>query len=157
MKYISILVFICSLVHASSVNAQFFEEDHLITDVRNNIIWLRCSVGQTWDLEDKTCTGDIVKLNHDEITIALEQATKQLGGDWRLPTLKELETLVCESCAPPKIKQKYFPNISPEAYWTSKANFWNRKMYWTVNFMTGHNYSRFFGYQQLPVLIVKDR
>ena len=57
----------------------------------------------------------------------------------------------------PKIKQKYFPNISPEAYWTSKPNFWNRKMYWTVNFMTGHNYSRFFAYQQLPVLFVKDR
>jgi len=71
--------------------------------------------------------------------------------------LEELETLVCESCEPPKIKKKYFPNISPEAYWTSKPNFWNRKMYWTVNFMTGHNYSRFFSYQQLPVLIVKDR
>ena len=116
-----------SLVYTASVRAQFFEDDHLITDVRNNIIWLRCSVGQTWDLEDKICTGDIIKLNHDEIKIALEQASQQLGGDWRLPTLQELETLVCKSCDPPKIKQKYFPNISPEAYWTSKANFWNRK------------------------------
>ena len=157
MKYISVLVFIFSFILGSSSTAQFFEEDHLITDVRSNIVWLRCSVGQTWDLESKTCTGDIVKLNHDEIEIALEQASNQLGGDWRLPTLEELETLVCESCAPPKIKQKYFPNISPEAYWTSKPNFWNRKMYWTVNFMTGHKYSRFFAYQQLPVLIVKDR
>ena len=58
--------------------------------------------------ESKTCTGDIVKLNHDEIEIALEQASNQLGGDWRLPTLEELETLVCESCAPPKIKQNIF-------------------------------------------------
>ena len=157
MKYISELVFILYFILASSATAQFFEEDHLITDVRSNIIWLRCSVGQTWDIERKTCTGNIVKLNHDEIEIALEQASNQLGGDWRLPTLEELETLVCESCEPPKIKKKYFPNISPEAYWTSKPNFWNRKMYWTVNFMTGHNYSRFFSYQQLPVLIVKDR
>ena len=56
-----------------------------------------------------------------------------------------------------KIKKKYFPNISPEAYWTSKRNFLNRKMVWTVNFMTGHNYSRFHAYQQLPVLFVQDR
>ena len=53
--------------------------------------------------------------------------------------------------------KKYFPNISPEAYWTSKRTFLNRKMVWTVNFMTGHNYSRFHAYQQLPVLFVKDR
>ena len=84
------------------MRAQFFEEDHLITDVRNNIIWLRCSVaGQTWDLEIKHVQEILVKLNHDEIKIALEQASNQLGGDWRLPTLEELETLVCESCAPP--------------------------------------------------------
>ena len=88
-------MFVLSLSFISSSNAQFFEEDHLITDVRNNIIWLRCSVGQTWNIEDKTCTGDIVKFNHEEIEIAQEQASNQLGGKWRLPTLKELESLVC--------------------------------------------------------------
>ena len=51
-----------SLTVSSMSHAQFFEEDHLITDVRNNIIWLRCSVGQTWDGELKTCTGDLVKV-----------------------------------------------------------------------------------------------
>ncbi len=157
MKHAVLLVFIVSLLSASSSNAQFLEEDHLITDLRNNIIWLRCSVGQTWSIEDKNCTGDIVKLNHEEITIALDQASIQLGGKWRLPTLMELESLICESCDPPKIKEKYFPGISPEAYWTSKPNFWNKKMYWSVNFMTGYKYSRFFAYQQLPVLIVLDR
>lgn len=157
MKHASLLLLIFSIGFALSANAQFFEEDHLVTDVRSNVTWLRCSVGQTWDLEDKTCDGSIVKLNHDQIKNAIEQASNQLGGEWRLPTLEELEGLVCETCEPPKVKQKYFPNISPEAYWTSKPNFWNRKMYWTVNFMTGHKYSRFFAYQELPVLLVRDR
>ena len=67
----------------SAAHAQFFEEDHLITDVRNNIVWLRCSVGQNWDSEAKTCVGELVKLNHDEIKIALQQASEQLGGEWR--------------------------------------------------------------------------
>ena len=79
------------------------------------------------------------------------------GGTWRLPTLDELESLVCEKCEKPKINEKYFPGISPEAYWTQTKNRFNSKMYWTVNFMTGYNYSRFFSYQQLPVLLVQDR
>ena len=67
MNYLKLLLVIVTLTVSSSAFAQFFEEDHLITDVRNNIIWLRCSVGQTWDNEAKTCTGALVKLNHDEI------------------------------------------------------------------------------------------
>lgn len=137
--------------------AQFFEDGYIIKDVKNNIIWLRCTVGQTWDYDANTCIGDIVKLNHDEVKIATAQATEQLGGKWRLPTLKELESLVCRTCEKPKVNGKYFPEISPEAYWTQTQNKLNSKMYWTVNFMTGHNYSRFFAYQQLPVLLVQDR
>ena len=94
------------------------------------------------------------KLNKKNLKFISEQ-------DWlnALIFANSVASKTCEriGCDPPKIKQKYFPNISPEAYWTSKPNFWNRKMYWTVNFMTGHNYSRFFAYQQLPVLFVKDR
>ena len=153
----SLLTFSCVfLILATAVKSQFFEKEHTIRDVRNGISWLRCSVGQTWNMHEQTCIGEIVKLNHEEIAIAIEQATEQLGGNWRLPTLDELQSLVCEMCEPPKIKQKYFPNVSPEAYWSGKKNFLNKKMYWTVNFMTGHSYSRFFSYQRLPVLLVTD-
>ena len=76
MNYLKLLLITLPLAVSSSANAQFFEEDHLITDVRNNIVWLRCSVGQTWDGDTKTCTGDLVKLNHDEIKIALQQASE---------------------------------------------------------------------------------
>jgi hypothetical protein len=86
MNYLKLLLVIAPLTVTSAAFAQFFEEEHLITDVRNNIVWLRCSVGQTWDNETKTCTGDLVKLNHDEIEVALQQASAQLGGEWRLPT-----------------------------------------------------------------------
>ena len=81
MKYFKLLVVVLPLAISSASYAQFFEDEHLITDVRNNIVWLRCSVGQTWDNEAKTCKGDLVKLNHDEIKIALQQASEQLGGN----------------------------------------------------------------------------
>ena len=144
------------IILASAASSQFFEKEHTVRDVKSGITWLRCSVGQTWNMHEQTCLGEIVKLNQQEVMIAIEQASEQLGGSWRLPNLEELQGLVCETCEPPKIKEKYFPNVSPEAYWTRKKNFLNKKMYWTVNFMTGHSYSRFFGYQRLPVLLVQD-
>jgi hypothetical protein len=152
-KFISVICFLLPV----ACFAQFFEEGHLIVDVRNNVVWLRCSVGQRWDHDTGRCTGKVVKLNQSQIKKAILQADQQLGGHWRLPTRGELETLVCETCGPPMIREKYFPDIESEAYWTRSKNNFHSKMYWSVNFMTGHSYSRFFGYQQLPFLIVKDR
>ena len=152
-----VLVLLSVVFAPLASHAQFFEEGHLVRDVRNNITWLRCSVGQRWDYDTGKCVGKVVRLNHEEIKDAIAQADQQLGGSWRLPSVEELETLICEDCEPPKIRTKYFPDIQREAYWTGSQNFFNSKMYWSVNFMTGHSYSRFFAYQQLPFLLVRDR
>ena len=150
-------IFLLFFVWTNCAFAQFFNEGLVVRDVKNNIIWLRCTVGQTWNNDTERCDGEIIKLNHQEIEQAVTQASEQLGGTWRLPDLEELEDLVCANCSAPKVYEKYFPSISPEAYWSATKNRFNSKMYWTVNFMTGHNYSRFFYYQQLPVLLVQDR
>ena len=150
-------LFLTLCLLATRSYSQFFEEGRFVRDVRNNITWYRCTLGQVWNSDTKTCSGETVRLSQDEISIAVQQAEHQLGGQWRLPTKDELESLICVECAPPKIRQKYFPNIEREAYWSGTKNRWNRRMYWSVNFMTGHAYSRFFSYQQLPVLLVRDR
>ena len=51
-------------------HAQFFEEGHLVRDVRNNIVWLRCSVGQRWDHDTGQCTGKAIRLNQEDINDA---------------------------------------------------------------------------------------
>ena len=150
---ISAIFFVIYLT--SSASAQFIAQKHTIKDLKNGTTWLRCSVGQAWDPTLQTCTGQIIKLDHSQVTFAIKEAKRQLGGVWRLPTRTELESLVCENCSPAKINPKDFPNISPEAYWTGDKNALNSKMFWSVNFMTGHSYSRFFPYQSLPVLLVK--
>ena len=144
-------------ITCGSAQAQFFGSDHTVKDVTTGVTWLRCSLGQVWDPSLETCTGKIVKLNHEEIAIALTQAKEKLGGDWRLPSREELVSLVCGDCPPPKINSKYFPNFSSEAYWTGDKNWLNPRTYWTVNFMTGHTYNRFFPYQRLPVLLVQKK
>ena len=151
--FISAIFFSIYLTYTAS--AQFIGRQHTVKDLNNGTTWLRCSVGQAWDPALDTCTGEIVKLDHNQITYAIREAKRQLGGNWRLPTHAELESLICEDCPPPKINSKHFPNMSAEAYWTGDKNALNPKTFWSVNFMTGHSYSRFFPYQFLPVLLVE--
>ena len=142
-------------VKPSQASTQFIMRDHIVIDIRSGVEWLRCSIGQTWD--GNTCTGKIVKLNHDDINQAIKLANEQLGGNWRLPSLAELEGIVCHDCEGVKIDEAAFPNTSAEPYWTNEQNPYATRHYYTVNFFTGYRYGRFFPYQELAVRLVQDR
>lgn len=146
-----------ALIEARPLAAQYYERDHIVTDLALGIDWLRCSVGQRWNPEDETCWGEAVRLDHQEIIQVIEQANEQLGVSWRLPRRAELESLICAECGPPKIDLLLFPNTLGEPYWTGQKNFWSPRNYWTVSFMTGHSYGRFFPEQKMLVRLVRDR
>lgn len=135
----------------------FFARDNFVQDLSRNLEWMRCSVGQRWSLEAEICTGNAVQLNHEEIEQVILQANEQLGQEWRLPNTEELESLLCEDCPPPKIDPILFPGTEPMPYWTSERNFLAPRNYWSVNFMTGFTYGRFFPHQQQMVRLVRDR
>ena len=70
--------------------------------------------------------------------MAVDLANKELGGNWRLPTVDELKTLVCKDCPPPKIDERLYPITMAAPYWSSTKNRWSVGRYWTVNFYTGY-------------------
>ena len=136
--------------------------DHLVIDLRFSIEWLRCTVGQVWN--GTTCVGDVVRLDHDQIAIAISQAEEQLGEGWRLPTLDELEGLLCKECEKlsyseprPMIDGDIFPKTVSEPYWTGQQNRLSRQHYFSVNFFNGWTYGRFLPTQPLAVRLVRDR
>ena len=47
------------------------------------------------DLKQR-CLGEPVKLDQNEIKEANRQLNEQIEGEWRLPSRKELESLVCD-------------------------------------------------------------
>jgi len=102
--------------------------------------WLRCSVGQVWN--GFTCIGVAQTLTLVQAGKAAAMASRELGGSWRLPTLSELQSLVCADCPPPKIDGRLYPNTMAAAYWTSSENDWSVGRYWSVNFHTGHSFGR---------------
>ena len=147
------------MMAACSAGAQasgaFIARDHIVIDLSHGVEWMRCSVGQTWD--GTNCTGEIVKLDHDHIQKAIEIANEQLGGTWRLPSLRELEGLLCMACEGTKIDRTVFPNTSAEPYWTGERNPYATRHIYTVNFFNGYVYGRFFPYQEMAVRLVRNR
>jgi len=130
------------------------KEDRVI-DLRSGVEWLRCSVGQRY--QDGVCEGEVLRLTQDEAAEAVRIANTELGGLWRLPTRDELEFLICEACAAPKIDKTAFPGTVSEPYWTGQKNWISPKNIWSVNFMTGHSYGRFFLFLRLAVRLVRTR
>ncbi len=140
---------------SSNHSSSYILSGYIAVDLRTGAEWMRCSVGQVF--QNDTCTGEALKLTQDEVRQAIKIANDELGGLWRLPTLKELEFLVCQDCPAPKIDKVVFPKTLSEPYWTGEENWVSTKNIWSVNFMTGFSYGRFFPQQSLAVRLVRDR
>ena len=136
-------------------SGKFMAREHLVIDLQNGVEWMRCSVGQVWN--GSGCEGEALKLSQEDVSKAIIIANDQLGPGWRLPTRVELEGLVCKKCAPVKIELDSFPNTLAEPYWTGEVNGFAPRHIWTVNFMTGHTYGRFFPTQEVLFRLVRDR
>ncbi len=122
-------------------------------DTKTNLLWQRCSVGETW--KGSNCTGEPKEYTWDEAM----QLSSTLAGysDWRLPTIDELGTLVyCSSgktkgdrdddpgrsagCAGnyhrPTIHTTVFPMQKQYYYWSEEykaadKEAWWRAYYWS--------------------------
>ena len=150
---ISFFLIIFSNAHASN----YIDKGYYVIDLKNKIEWLKCTTGQQWSDDKNSCVGDAVKLDYKAIEEANSLLNQQIGGDWRLPSRKELESLICKECEGVKIDIKIFPNTPAEPFWTSQRNWWSPKFFWSVNFFTGHSYGRFVPEKELFVRFVKDR
>ena len=112
----------------------------MVLDNQTNLIWeVKQNKDGVKDYDnpndaDNTYTWD--ESNHKFIN-ALNAA--HLGGfsDWRLPSLKELKTLVDSNRKNPAISADYFPNTQSSLYWTSTTYASSMNTVWCVNFFFG--------------------
>ena len=157
MIRISILVSFMLSINFDVLASNYIDKGFYVIDLKNKIEWLKCTTGQQWSDTKNTCLGNAIKLDYKSIEEANIQLNNQIEGEWRLPSRKELESLICKECNDVKIDQKLFPNTPAEPFWTSQRNWWSPKFFWSVNFFTGHSYGRFVPEKELFVRFVKDR
>ena len=112
-----------------------------VYDKKTDLTWQRCSVGQRWSGENG-CVG-IVK------TFTFDDAQKQGGGGWRVPSKDELATLIKNQNGL-QIDTKAFPDIDDRkvVYWSSTPS--SSTSNWYVHFTFGnggvHYDNRSFAY-----------
>lgn len=111
--------------------------DGTVTDSTHGLMWMQCSLGQTW--ENGTCSGDADALNWQQ---ALQQAHgyefASLDG-WRLPNVKELASLTERQCVRPAINETRFPNTPSDDFWSSTPSLSDPQRAWVVAFFNSSN------------------
>lgn len=101
-----------------------------VTDTATKLMWMRCSVGLTWD--GTTCQGEPSEHNWESALEVAKGTNFANYHDWRLPNIKELTSIVEEACHNPAINLTVFPETvvyAPDengfplapwlGYWTS--------------------------------------
>ena len=92
-----------------------------VTDNKTGLIWMRCSLGQTWTGSE--CSGSPVAYTWKE---ALTEGKEQVFAGsslWRLPNIKELGSIYEASCADPAVNETLFWEDSiSQVYWSSTPN-----------------------------------
>ncbi|MDP2141330.1 MAG: DUF1566 domain-containing protein [Gammaproteobacteria bacterium] len=77
-------------------------------------------------------------LDGKDVTLAeAEAAVAALGEGWRLPTVKELFSLVDHGRHAPAIDTEKFPDTKSDWYWTGTPCSWNANARWVVYFGGG--------------------
>lgn len=106
-------------VKATSPTNNFMIHDNgTVTDNSTGLMWMRCSLGQTWD--GSSCLGRNILYTWQDALQAAASATYAGYDDWRLPNVIELESIVEQRCWSPAINSEIFPNTeSLDWVWTS--------------------------------------
>jgi len=97
-----------------------------------NLMWMRCAIGQTWDGSD--CLGEAQTYTWKE-ALQLSVGYEFLGSkNWRLPNLKELNSITEQACVRPSVDENVFSNTPSDDFWTSTPSGLDPTRAWVVAF-----------------------
>ena len=126
-----------------TINLFTDNDDGTVTDNTTGLMWQQDGLDYTVSWEDA--------LSYCE--------NLELGGhtNWRLPTIKELRSLVDYSQNYPSINTSFFPDTQPESdYWSSTTNASDTSIAWEIWFYWGKDYLGFNKKMSCFVRAVRD-
>ena len=135
--FIAVLLAITAFQSSAQERYTPSSDDDEITDSKTGLIWRRCAEGMTW--KKSTCAGKATFANQAQaVALAKAQATKDEA--WRLPTMKELNSILAVreiDVGKAAIDPKAFPATPIARYWTSTSV--GPSYYMVVGFGEGHS------------------
>jgi hypothetical protein len=129
-----------------------------VTDKTTGLIWRKCSEGQTWKMIGNSCEGEAAGFSWDDALNHVEilNTTRGFAGskDWRVPTIKELATLV-EYDRQAAIDTRVFPGTPLKWFWSSTPYYRFSNRAWYVAFGYGEISTEHIENQGLHVRLVR--
>jgi Protein of unknown function (DUF1566) len=123
-------------------------------DTQTGLVWQRCSLGMRWNAQ-RGCVGETMTVDLD----AAIKSAEKLGGQWRVPSGPELESIIDRSCGRPVVDVGVFPDIQKDE--DGEADYWTTnpvgvaKLYYFFDFMSGQADGHTRGFQ-LAVRLVRN-
>jgi hypothetical protein len=97
----------------SRYTTDIIDGDHVVTDEKTGLMWKRCAEG----LSGVDCSvGTVVRYNWADALEVADIAVFASYDDWRVPNVKELNSIVAKNCHKPSINASVFPNTSNVRY-----------------------------------------
>lgn len=128
-------------IPSTTPTSQFTDNsDGTVTDTKTGLMWKKCAEGQ----EPLMCSGSALSFNWQEALQRAQDVNAGTAGsnlayaDWRVPNIKELASIVEESCLDPAINTAIFPNISFDEFWSSSPRA-DYNSVWHVSFNIGYS------------------
>ena len=75
------------------------------------------------------------------------------ASDWRMPTRKELESIVLYDRYSPAIDAEYFPNAVSSSVWSGSPHAYYANYAWKVYFYSGYSYYKYRAYRYAVRLV----
>ncbi|WNC73576.1 DUF1566 domain-containing protein [Thalassotalea psychrophila] len=97
------------------------EDGASVKDLKTNLTWSRCDLGQVWDNETQQCQGSALLVDWQ---VAHEKAliySASNKNEWRVPNIKELGSIIEERCNRPAANIVAFPSITIEKTYISST------------------------------------
>lgn len=144
---------------APQTTATFLDhKDGTVSDPARELMWKKCSEGQSWRKAGNSCEGQAAGSSWDDALNQVEilNAGSGFAGhkDWRLPTIKELATLV-DYDRPSPIDLNLFPGTPGLWYWSSTPYQKQASRAWFVAFGSGDISSERIDNQTLHMRLVR--
>lgn len=106
--------------------------DGTIHDNVTGLVWQKCSVGET----GSDCSGGSIGSYSWSSAQSVCASSNLAGGNWRLPTMTELMSIVDYEESMGTLDGTAFPGTS-SPYWTSTPHAYYSSFAWFVNFSQG--------------------
>ncbi len=130
-----------SATSCTSAQAKYIDNgDGTINDTSTGLMWKKCEEGA----DATTCTGTKTSFTSTNQVLSQISAVNTTGSstglgysDWRMPTVKELSSLVNRSCTGATINTVAFPNADQLSNLTGNLFAPNTAWLWAVDFADG--------------------